>query len=252
MTTTDRQFCSLCNLSIHLSDWVIGDDGNPAHARPARCIALLREEIAAKDSLIDSLALDLGLESRALAEARAQFSAFLERVGAYVKTDGTTGLTSAGFADWRRRKGNALLEDEIDRLKRGDFTPDEFQNLCHNLPDTCTREVFESGCKDYQAKLFGSPSLEMPCGGEFGGGGRQVSDEQALISRRRCNFCGDTEPHAALAFAAFSTATICFRCAASIICQIAEQSTVRTFASNKQRDAIVAQLDDSLRQEVKI
>jgi hypothetical protein len=51
--------------------------------------------------------------------------------------------------------GRAVVEllAEIDRLRRGDFTPEEFQNLCHNsFP--CSREVFEQGCKDYQAKLF--------------------------------------------------------------------------------------------------
>lgn len=44
---------------------------------------------------------------------------------------------------------------EIERLKRGDFTPEEFQNLCHNLPEHCTHEVFDAGCRQYQSKLFG-------------------------------------------------------------------------------------------------
>lgn len=44
---------------------------------------------------------------------------------------------------------------EIERLTAGRFTPEEFQNLCHNLPEGCTREVFERGCKDYQDRLFG-------------------------------------------------------------------------------------------------
>lgn len=53
------------------------------------------------------------------------------------------------------------LEEEIDqlkativRLKRGDFTPDELQNLCHNLDET-DKEAFCKGCTEYQKKLFG-------------------------------------------------------------------------------------------------
>lgn len=43
---------------------------------------------------------------------------------------------------------------EIKRLKRGDFTEEEFQNLCHSLePDDLKR--FRQGCEDYQSKLFG-------------------------------------------------------------------------------------------------
>jgi hypothetical protein len=40
------------------------------------------------------------------------------------------------------------------RLRRGDFTPEEFQNLCHNLT-FADRLSFERGCRDYQEKLFG-------------------------------------------------------------------------------------------------
>ena len=47
-----------------------------------------------------------------------------------------------------------LAKSEIERLLRGDFTPEEFQNLCHNT-NTCDREKFEQGCKQYQDKLFG-------------------------------------------------------------------------------------------------
>ena len=43
---------------------------------------------------------------------------------------------------------------EIDRLKLGDFTEEEFQNLCHRFsPDDAAR--FKAGCEDYQRKLFG-------------------------------------------------------------------------------------------------
>lgn len=43
---------------------------------------------------------------------------------------------------------------EIARLKRGEFTEEEFQNLCHNLNenDYCR---FKKGCEEYQEMLFG-------------------------------------------------------------------------------------------------
>jgi hypothetical protein len=48
--------------------------------------------------------------------------------------------------------------EEIDRLKRGDFTPEEFQNLCHDLNDA-DRDHFCDGCEQYQIKLFGSSPI---------------------------------------------------------------------------------------------
>lgn len=43
--------------------------------------------------------------------------------------------------------------DEIQRLKQGNFTEEEFQNLCHNFSED--DEVrFKQGCIDYQKKLF--------------------------------------------------------------------------------------------------
>lgn len=48
------------------------------------------------------------------------------------------------------------LEAEITRLKRGDFTEEEFQNLCHNLSEKVEDECkFKEGCIAYQKKLFG-------------------------------------------------------------------------------------------------
>lgn len=46
------------------------------------------------------------------------------------------------------------LMNEIERLKRGDFTSEEFQNLCHNSTAE-NRSLFEQGCKEYQDKIFG-------------------------------------------------------------------------------------------------
>jgi hypothetical protein len=65
--------------------------------------------------------------------------------------------------DWFIRKAESQwerikeLETEVIRLKRGDFTPEEFQDLCHHRDEKegCTLEDFSQGCLDYQRKLFG-------------------------------------------------------------------------------------------------
>lgn len=56
----------------------------------------------------------------------------------------------------------AELEAELTRLKRGEFTPEEFQRLCHHWDERpgCTREAFEQGCREYQKKLFGEGTCE--------------------------------------------------------------------------------------------
>jgi hypothetical protein len=48
----------------------------------------------------------------------------------------------------------AALRRENERLLRGEFTEEEFQNLCHNMTtdDACR---FKAGCEAYQKKLFG-------------------------------------------------------------------------------------------------
>jgi hypothetical protein len=46
------------------------------------------------------------------------------------------------------------LVRENNRLRAGEFTEEEFQNLCHNFtPDDECR--FKAGCEMYQRKLFG-------------------------------------------------------------------------------------------------
>lgn len=49
------------------------------------------------------------------------------------------------------------LQSELDRLLAGNFTPEEFQNLCHNLHENpnCTKEDFKQGCREFTIKLFG-------------------------------------------------------------------------------------------------
>jgi len=45
------------------------------------------------------------------------------------------------------------IRDEVVRLQNGHFTPEEFQNLCHDkFP--CSLEEFKKGCEEYQKKLF--------------------------------------------------------------------------------------------------
>jgi len=44
--------------------------------------------------------------------------------------------------------------DLIERLLAGDFTEDEFQNLCHNIPPKRLCD-FADGCDSYQRQLFG-------------------------------------------------------------------------------------------------
>lgn len=57
---------------------------------------------------------------------------------------------------------NIDLRREIERLKAGDFTPEEFQALCHNLhlkEERITPQAFCDGCEAYQVKLFGESPI---------------------------------------------------------------------------------------------
>ena len=53
------------------------------------------------------------------------------------------------------------LREEVERLKSGNFTEEEFQNLCHNMTtdDLCR---FRKGCEEYQRKLFGDLTKTAP------------------------------------------------------------------------------------------
>src|SRR5688572_30875047 len=55
------------------------------------------------------------------------------------------------------RKEQLNLINEIKRLRAGQFTEEEFQNLCHNL-NTDDAGRFKTGCLAYQQKLFGTPT----------------------------------------------------------------------------------------------
>jgi 8-oxo-dGTP diphosphatase len=56
----------------------------------------------------------------------------------------------------------SLLKKEIQRLKAGDFSEEEFQNLCHNF-DESDADRFALGCRDYQKLLFGRCAWSNRC-----------------------------------------------------------------------------------------
>jgi hypothetical protein len=59
--------------------------------------------------------------------------------------------------EWTTDRARRLLE-EVKRLRNGDLTPQELQNVCHNLHQKkidCTRQEFRLGCDLMIEKLFG-------------------------------------------------------------------------------------------------
>ncbi len=52
-----------------------------------------------------------------------------------------------------------ILKKDNARLLSGDFTPEEFQNLCHKFQDK-DKCAFFDGCEAYQKKLFGESDRE--------------------------------------------------------------------------------------------
>lgn len=54
------------------------------------------------------------------------------------------------------------LLEERDRLLRGDFTPEEFQDLCHDRSRE-DRQAFFDGCAAYQTQLFGISERAAVC-----------------------------------------------------------------------------------------
>lgn len=59
------------------------------------------------------------------------------------------------FTDEKLVQSVLDLIAEVERLREGRFTPEEFQNLCHNTEIAKGFEAFADGCEDYQRKLFG-------------------------------------------------------------------------------------------------
>lgn len=65
-----------------------------------------------------------------------------------------TDLAEARYTE-EQLKSEILRQDKIiNRLRSGDFTPEELQNLCHNFSDS-EYSAFIDGCAEYQKKLFG-------------------------------------------------------------------------------------------------
>jgi hypothetical protein len=68
---------------------------------------------------------------------------------------------------WELEKQIADLQAEVARLKEGQFSEAEFQNLCHNMrvdgqPITYeTVHSFEQGCVEYRRKLFGEMAMQQ-------------------------------------------------------------------------------------------
>lgn len=78
-----------------------------------------------------------------------------------VKTDSTTPFEvckahdfPASLCPYCRDQKIAELEKEVERLKKGNFTEQERQNLCHNLSQDDVNN-FGLGCFHYQVELFG-------------------------------------------------------------------------------------------------
>lgn len=65
-----------------------------------------------------------------------------------------------GYNEMDRRR--LAAEKEVERLKRGEFTREEFQNLCHNRHEKpgCTAQDFFDGCAAFQKSMFGHSERE--------------------------------------------------------------------------------------------
>lgn len=52
-------------------------------------------------------------------------------------------------------------EDEIERLKRGEWTAEEVHAICHNLPTIVGARAFADGCAAEQRRLYGcAPDID--------------------------------------------------------------------------------------------
>src|SRR5690348_6421765 len=69
-------------------------------------------------------------------------------------------LAEDGYATDRQRSIARAAMTEIERLREGEFSETEFQNLCHCIPEN-DRDSFFTGCTDYQRKLFGKAERDF-------------------------------------------------------------------------------------------
>jgi hypothetical protein len=73
------------------------------------------------------------------------------------------GFLFAMMTLWRARALSAeaqvdVLTREVVRLKVGELTEQEFQDLCHGLIGSDGPVRFAQGCREYNRKLFGDRS----------------------------------------------------------------------------------------------
>lgn len=97
-----------------------------------------------------------------LAEARKQLAAMTERAAELEMQkepdeDQILAMCSSHWVDETVKRRIAELEAENARLHAGDFTEEEFQNLCHKC-DASDSLKFAEGCIAYNQKLFGENS----------------------------------------------------------------------------------------------
>ena len=78
-----------------------------------------------------------------------------------LRTQNQTQRESITYFQENERKLKAQLaevEQERERLLRGEFTDQELQGFCHNL-DVEDRQAFFDGCTKYQERLFGTCAI---------------------------------------------------------------------------------------------
>ncbi len=69
-------------------------------------------------------------------------------------------LAEDGYATDSQRATARAAMAEIERLREGEFSDTEFQNLCHCMPEN-DRDAFFTGCTEYQRKLFGKAERDL-------------------------------------------------------------------------------------------
>lgn len=108
----------------------------------------LEEATMAEDTMLEQV-------KEALRSERQWASSLVNKISAIYQIAGTypDGGNEVEAVQLLKDERDALAA-EVVRLKKGDFTEQEFQNLCHNFSaDDVAR--FKQGCTEYQRKLFG-------------------------------------------------------------------------------------------------
>lgn len=113
------------------------------------CAGSLKNELTRLAS-IEPETLTLREQNTALREQLAEAYTWIDRKNAAIEA-------------WQQQaKENAArlaqVEQDRERLLRGDFTDDELQGFCHNL-DENNRRAFFDGCTKYQERLFGTSAV---------------------------------------------------------------------------------------------